>query len=169
MTAPSGAVHRDDVRWLAVAGATTVVLLIPPFLALVVNQTGNLGDLVRSMRQPTAPLLGLADGWRAVMVELGHHAPWLGSDQPLAAFSTTVDVEHISPLPLGLVVFVVVGVLTVRARARVSIFFAIVGIGIVTAVLSLARLLGPLFFWIPEWTRVLGFGFGSRCCGARTN
>jgi hypothetical protein len=53
---------------------------------------------------------------------------------------------------------VIVGVLTVRARSVVSVFVAIVGVGVVAAVVSLARLLGPLFFWIPEWTRVLGFG-----------
>jgi hypothetical protein len=150
--------RRDANRWLVIAGAAVVVLLVPPVLALGLKETGNLADLLRSMRHPAAPFLGLSSAWRAVAVELGHNAPWLGSEQPLAAFSTTVDVRHISPVPFGLLVFVAVGALALRARARVSTFFVVVGVGILSAVVSLARLLGPLFFWIPEWTRVLGFG-----------
>jgi hypothetical protein len=43
-----------------------------------------------------------------------------------------------------------------RRRDRSVILGGTVVVGIVAAVLSLGRLLGPLYFWIPEWTRALG-------------
>jgi hypothetical protein len=112
------------------------------------------------MRNPPASTLGLPDGWRAVVVELSHRAPWLGWDQPLEPFATTVDVGSVFVIPVGLVAFVGVGALVVRARNRAAGLFVAVAAGVLAAVVSLARLLGPLYFWIPEWTRALGFGAG---------
>jgi hypothetical protein len=145
---------------LAIAGGVVAVLAIPPLLALLQHETGNVADLVSSMRHPPAATLGVADGWRSVAVELSHRAPWLGWDQPLEPFATTVDVHHVFAIPIGLVAFVAVGALVVRAHNRAAGLFVAVTAGVVAAAASLARLLGPLFFWIPEWTRVLGFGAG---------
>ena len=145
---------------LAIAGVIVALAAIPPLLALLQHETGNLADLVSSMRHPPAPTLGLPDGWRAVAVELSHRAPWLGWDQPLEPFTTTVDVGGVFVVPVGLVLFSIVGVLVVRQHSKATGLFVVVAVGTVAAVVSLARLLGPLFFWIPEWTRALGFGAG---------
>jgi hypothetical protein len=155
---PESSDRRVLLRSLMIAGGLLLVLALPPFLALVRGESGNVVDLVRSMRHPSAAVLGVPDGWRAVVGELGRRAPWLAGNQPLEAFSTTVDAGHEFPLPIGLLAFAGVGALAVRARDRSSILFVVVAAGLVAAVLSLARLLGPLFFWIPEWTRALGFG-----------
>lgn len=147
-------------RVLAIAGGVVVLLAIPPLLALVQHETGNVADLISSMRHPPASTLGLPDAWRAVAVELSHRAPWLGFDQPLEPFATTVDVGGVFVVPIGLVLFLGVGAFVVRARTRAVGLFVVVTAGVVAAVVALARLLGPLFFWIPEWTRALGFGAG---------
>jgi len=158
---PEGRAQRRSAAIASIVAAVAVmVLAVPPLLALAGDDTGNLADLVRSMRHPTAPTLGIGDGWRVVALELGPNAPWLRSHQPLDAFSPTVDLTGAWITPFALVALVALGVaLVVGARRRVpaSLLAATVAIGIVGAVASLARLLGPLFFWIPEWTRVLGF------------
>ena len=157
---PHSTRRRSQLRAIAITGAAALVLVVPPVLALAQHESGNLADLVRSMRHPPAAYLGLPDAWRAVAIQFRLRAPWLGSGQPLTPFSTTVDVHNGFPLSVGLVVFIVVFAMVVatRVRRRIPLFFAVVGAGIVAAVVSLARLLGPLFFWIPEWTRALAFG-----------
>jgi len=147
-------------RVLVIAGGIVVLGAVPPLLALLQHETGNLADLVSSMRHPPAPALGLLDGWRSVAVELSHRAPWLGFDQPLEPFATTVDVGGVFVIPIGLVLFAIVGGLAVRSRTKATGLFVVVAAGLWAALVSLARLLGPLFFWIPEWTRALGFGAG---------
>ena len=156
-----GAVRHGAPRLsLAIAGGVVALLAIPPLLGLLQHETGNLADLASSMRHPPAPALGVTDGWRTVALELSHRAPWLGWDQPLEPFATTVDTHGVFAIPIGLVAFGVVGAFVVRARSRATGLFVAVTAGIAAAVASLARLLGPLFFWIPEWTRALGFGAG---------
>ncbi len=158
---PAGrAERRSAAGALLAAGVAIVVLSLPPLLALMGDEPGNLADLVRSMQHPTAPTLGFGDGWRAVALELGPDGPWLRSHQPLSAFSTTVDLSGRWVSPVGLVALIVlVAALVVGARRGLpaALFAATVAIGVIGAVASLGRLLGPLFIWIPEWTRALGF------------
>jgi hypothetical protein len=149
--------RRGFARTMAVTGAVLVVLAIPPVVALARGEPGNVADLISSMRHPTAPLLGVADAGKAVALEFGHRAPWIRSSQPLEEFSTTVDVGDGWLSSAGVVLFAGVGALAWRSRKRFSVFAVIVGVGIAAATASLARLLGPLYFWIPEWTRALGF------------
>ena len=159
-SADGGAERRSAIRALIITVAVGAVLALPPLLALAHHETGNLADLVRSMRNPTAPTLGAGSAWRAVALELGPNAPWLRSTQPLAPFITSVDLSSrwITPFGLlGLVVLVAALVVAARRRAPAAWFAVTVVIGLVGAVAALARLLGPLFFWIPEWTRALGF------------
>ncbi len=109
------------------------------------------------MRHPSAPTLGVGDAWRTVALELGPSPPWVRGHQPLLAFTTDVDPSRAALVPVGLVALVVAATFAIRRRAPAAVFAASVGLGLVGAVVALARLLGPLFFWIPEWTRALGF------------
>jgi len=153
--------HRDRsrrVRALAAAAGLLVVLWAPAGLEQVREDPGNVTAMVRSLRDPVDPLLGGADAWRAVSLQLGHRASWLGADVPLQPFAPIVDLSAVPVVPVGVVALGAAALAARRTRGPAWSLVAVVGVAVVVAVASLARLVGPLFEWIPAWTQVLGAG-----------
>lgn len=151
------------VRLLLVVGTMALVGLLwaPPLLQQLRNDPGNVTEFTRAMEASGEPELGLGDAWRAVSLELGHRATWLGNDPPLVGFSGVIDAGDAPLLPIGLVALAAVVVVMVQRRRRraTGLWLAgLVGVAIIVGVASLARLVGPLFVWIPAWTKVLGAG-----------
>jgi hypothetical protein len=143
------------------AGTAVLVLLLwaPPLLQQLRHDPGNLTAFREAMRASAEPELGAAPAWRAVGLQLGHRPGWLGADLPLVGFSGEVDAGAGPLVPVGLVALAAAAALAVRRRAWTPVALAgVVGAATVVGVLSLARLVGPLFVWIPSWTQALGLG-----------
>jgi hypothetical protein len=152
----------DDQQFRARAIRTTlltagvlVLLWIPPLVALARHDAGNLADMWRSLRSPSETL-GLGDAWRSVAQQLEFRAPWLGFHEKLLPFDITLDLRSVLLVPVALLLLIAAMVFAWRRRDGAVILGGTVVIAVLAAVVSLDRLLGPLFFWIPEWTRALG-------------
>lgn len=152
-----GAARRRGIRMVLITAAILAVLWAPPLIEELRHDPGNLTAMWRSLRAP-ATTLGTGNGWRAVALELGHRAPWLGFNQPLKPFQGTVDLAAAPAVPVALVALLSGLALAAWRRREGRVLAAVVIVGVGTAVVSLSHLLGPLFIWIPEWARVLGMG-----------
>ena len=141
---------------LGASAAVTAVLWAPTVLEQLTRDPGNLRAMVRSLDRPE-PVLGIADGIRLVAIQLGHRGPWMGWSTPLDGFGLTVDPGGAPVVPLGAVALLVAMVVGLRRRLPAGLLAAAAALAAVVGALSLSRLLGPVFIWIPQWTRVLGF------------
>lgn len=155
------ALRRPDDRspaLLAVGAAAllTGVLWAPTVVQQLTREPGNLSAMVESLDRPE-PVLGLADGARLVAIQLGHRGPWMGWDTPLDGFGLTVDPGGAPLVPVGAIALVLALVVAARRRLPGGLLAVTSTLAAVVAALSLSRLLGPAFVWIPQWTRVLGF------------
>ena len=144
------------LRALAASAALTGVLWTPTVIEQLTRDPGNLRAMVRSLDRPD-PVLGLADGIRLVAIQLGARGPWMGWSTPLDGFGLTVDPGGAPLVPLGAVALLVALVVGLRRRLPAGLLAAAAALAAVVGALSLSRLLGPVFIWIPQWTRVLGF------------
>lgn len=157
--ATSGAGRAAGRRTIAGAGLVTVVLLgvlwAPPLVEQLRDDPGNVQKMRSFFRAPH-DTLGLADGWSAVGLELGHDAPWFRGDIPLGFQSTVADVHAASALPIGFVVLVAACGLAVWRRSA-SVAFAVTALFMIAAsAVALSRLVGEVFPWILQWTRAIG-------------
>jgi hypothetical protein len=99
--------------------------------------------------------LGLTDGWSTVALQLDHRAPWFRGDVPLLS-ATVVNIGVAAAVPIGLVALVAAGALAVWRRSA-SVVFALTALLMVGAgTLALSRLVGEVYPWIVQWTRVIG-------------
>ncbi|MEY2421330.1 MAG: hypothetical protein QOI95_1397 [Acidimicrobiaceae bacterium] len=146
---------RRSVQALLITVVVLAALWAPPLIALAHHDPGNLAAMWRSLRAPNETL-GYLDAWRAVALQLGPRAPWLGFREPRPPFEPSLDVHGAVLLPIGLLALVPVLAVARHRRDKTAVIAGVVLLAILAAVLSLGRLLGPLFFWIPEWTRAIG-------------
>ncbi len=76
---------------------------------------------------------------------------------PLLPFQTIVDVSGAPLVPAGAVLLVAAIALAAWRRDRTALGLGLVAlVALLAGVISLSRLVGPLFVWIPYWTKVLG-------------
>ena len=144
------------LRALAVAVALTSILWAPTVIEQLTREPGNLTAMVRSRNRPE-PVLGLVDGFRLVAIQLGLRGPWLGWSTPLDGFGLTVDPGGAPVVPAGAVALLLALVVAASRRLTAGLLAATAALAALVAALSFSRLLGPVFIWIPQWTRVLGF------------
>ncbi len=154
-------VRRPDdrsgaLRALAVAAVLTGLLWAPTVVEQLTREPGNLIAMARSRNRPE-PVLGLVDGFRLVAIQLGLRGPWLGWSTPLDGFGLTVDPGGAPMVPAGAVALLLALVVAARRRLQAGVLAAASALAALVAALSSSRLLGPVFIWIPQWTRVLGF------------
>lgn len=161
--------RRDVVRAMVVATIVVAVAWAPPVLQELSRPRGNLSAMVDALDAPE-PALGAADGWRAVSTELGHRASWLGFPQALDGLSPTLDLGSAPSVPGGAVALAVGFVVAVRRRRSSPAWLvgATAGVMALAATFALARLLGPIYVWIPQWLRVVGMvtWFAAGWCAA---
>ncbi|HUP85426.1 MAG TPA: hypothetical protein VM143_07145 [Acidimicrobiales bacterium] len=149
--------RRAVARSLVVGAGVVAVLWLPPVMEQLSHDHGNLSSMIDALREPPAPALGLADGWRVVATELGHRPSWVGFPQALDGLSPTLDLDT-APVPVALLALA--GGLGLALRRRRDSDAWLLGttsvLAIVAAVYALSRLLGPVFVWIPQWLRIVG-------------
>jgi hypothetical protein len=143
--------------WLAAGTAVAlgVVLWLPAVVEELKNSPGNLSAMWEFVREPQ-DTLGLADGWRSVALQLGTEPTWLGFDPPLVAFATTVDTAGAPAVPLGLVALAVGLALAAWRRDDSLLLGATALVALGAGVVGMSQLVGDLFPWLLEWTRILG-------------
>lgn len=149
--------RREVFRAFVVTAVVVAVVWAPPVLQELTRERGNLSAMVDALDAPEPPL-GFVDGWRAVSTELGHRASWLGYPQALDGLSPTLDLDTAPAVPVGLVALLVGLGAAWRRRTTSTAWLlgatALVAVG--AATFALARLLGPIYVWIPQWLRVVG-------------
>lgn len=155
-------IRREELglRWLLLAGATGLVLWIPPLIDEVVNEPGNLTKLVDHLATPQAEPLGLrqaadfvlerADLWQLVVVEPQHPGTYvrvLTGPGPSAARGAVA---------LGLWAVCVAVAMVLRHR-RLLALHAVVAGGWAIAWLAISRIYGVPWPYLMLW----GFGIGA--------
>jgi hypothetical protein len=154
---PAPPPHSPRRRWLPAAVTLGLVALawVPPLLEEARHPSGNLWRMWRFFTTPR-PTLGLADAARAVAIELGTGAQWLGRPPRYEPFTSLVDTAAAPVVPVGLVVLVVTTVAAARRRHDAAWFggAALVAAAAVTA--GLSRLVDPLFSWTVAPTFAVG-------------
>ena len=144
-------VRAGDRRPLIIAGSVAAVLWMPTLIQQFSGNPPNVSAMWAARSSPE-PSLGLAKAWDTVGVELGHRAPWLGFSMPLDGLSPTVRTNAAPLIPLGLL-----ALLAALWRSRHPLVVTAL-VAVAAAVVAMSQLLGPVFVWIPEWLRVVGFG-----------
>lgn len=149
-----GPAPRRAVARSAIAAAVVIaVVWAPPLLQQVTGDPGNVSAMLETFGTPEATL-GPAGAWRAVAIQLGHRAMWLGFDQQLEGLSSAADLAVAPAVPIGIVALVAGAVLARRSRgARVFVATAVVAVAV--AWLSMTRLIPPVFAWIPPWLQAV--------------
>jgi len=137
-------------RALILTGVVLAVLWAPTIIQQIAGDRPNLSAMLEARGGPPGSL-GLADAWRLVANEWSLRAPWLGFDLPLEPFRPVVDLAALHVVPVA-------GVLLVAAALRWRHRATWPAIAAAAAgVLAMSQLLGPVFPWIPQWLRVVGF------------
>lgn len=154
-------------RWLAVAGAVTVVLWLPPIIQQVAGHPGNLGQVVRyfahlpqfTSQQEAKIAAGPAVGWKTAFGVMGKQltppGPWLtGSDVDKYDFAATAAAWPAVVVVLGTIG---AGMLAWRRRARDAARLAGVAVAMtVLGVVATARVTGILSPYLVRWWWVAG-------------
>lgn len=137
-------------RALIVTAIVVAVLWAPTVLQQVRGARPNLSAMLAARGGPPAAL-GVADAWRLVANEWSLRAPWFGFDLPLEPFRPVVDLGALQIVPVA-------GILLLAAalRWRHRATWPALAAG-AAGILAMSQLLGPVFPWIPQWLRVVGF------------
>jgi hypothetical protein len=159
---------RRLLRPALVTAAVLAVLWVPPVVEQFREDPGNLREMWSFVREPNETL-GLGDAYSAVALQFGADAPWLDGEVPLVAFSTDVDVDAGPLVPLGLLALLGGLGVALWRRDESAMLALTVLVVVVAAIAGLSRLVGELFNWEIEWTRVVGLGcwLAAGWCGYR--
>jgi hypothetical protein len=147
-------------RWRTVTVATVAVLgvlWLAPLVEQLSEQPGNVTQMVDFFSTPNETL-GVGGAYHAVALQFDHRAPWLGNDLHFVPFTTEVDIRRSFVLPLALVALIAAIAFGFRRRTDATAFGLTVLFAVGAGILGLSRLVGDVYPWILESTRVLGLG-----------
>jgi hypothetical protein len=139
-----------------VSSAVLVVLWLPPLVEQLRDHPGNVTDMWRFFTA-SHTTFGLVPAYRAVAIELGVRAPWLGFTLPTRPFQPVVNEQAGALVPIALVALLVGGVVAVRRRDQSVALAVTVALLVVAGVLALSRLIGEPFVEVLEPAAAYGF------------
>jgi hypothetical protein len=154
--------RRDDAtrrrllrRCVFVAAVIVVVCWVPPVIDQIVHHPGNLTTIRNTLSGPSVRPIGLVNGVRVLFaqlnpIKLGASPPSLGMIGPARVSGSTL------PGTVLLVAWAmsVVGAWRLRAR-RVLSLDAVLGVGLVLAVVSTSRIVGDVWYYLMLWSYAL--------------
>jgi hypothetical protein len=157
------AVRRDPDRWPALrrgllragglAAVVLAVLWLPPLLDQLTHDPGN-AHQIASFLHNARPDRTLGDGLEQTARYLGVLPAHLTGDT-LSSAGTRGPLAW--PTVLTLVAFAGAAVLAIRRRARDElVLFGLTALAILTAVVSVTRIVGPLFHYLVHWIAAIG-------------
>ncbi len=169
--APRDAASGDRAArqsWLAptiVSAAAVVVLWIPPVFQQLRPGTGNFGLILRFFRAPHT-VLGLTDAYKLTSSQLGTRPPWAGAALPLRPFTSVVSTGSTPAVPILLFLLVAAVIFAAARRDRSLALGATVIVVIAAEIVSLSRLIGPVFVEImqPTWVGGVGAALAAGWC-----
>ncbi len=148
-----------DWRWLAAAAALGLVLWAPPLIDEVINEPGNLTQIVDHLGTPTEEPIGIRaasdlvvehlDAWRLVVEQVSNPGAFtrlVGSTSP----SRTVGV-----LSAGVRAAWVAAAVLLRSR-RLLALHAVVGAAAALAVVAISRIYGVPWAYLMYWAHGIG-------------
>jgi hypothetical protein len=141
-------------RWLAVASIVGIVVWLPPLVEELRHDPGNFSILLDHFGSPPEKTIGLLRGTRLL---LAHMNPWRLVTSAVAGEFSGNFIERGTPVPGALLLAVWAASVVVASRRRMRdllLLDLVLGVVVVVGVLSLARVFGPVWFWIGLW----GFG-----------
>jgi hypothetical protein len=147
-------------RWIlpaVVAAGAFVILWIPPAVEQLKKGTGNLTRMVDFFRA-RHHVLGISDAFKLTSLQLGTRPPWAGAALPLQPFEPIVSTRGASAVPILLGLLVVATIIAAWRRDQSVALASIVIVAIAAEIVSLSRLIGPVFVEIMQPTWVCGFG-----------
>lgn len=144
-------------RALAVAGASVVVLWSAPLVDALARDPGNVRRALDFLRRGSRPI-GVRDGYRLVALQLGLTGSWSGSAVRRLPFQPYLDLGAAPVVPWLLVILVAAFVAAVaRRRSDAATLGGVVLLIVLVLVASFSRVTAPLFPWLGDPARVVGF------------
>ncbi len=152
--APDGgaAWHRPTV----VSALVLLVLWVPPVVQQLRGDPGNVTLMWRFFTAAHSAF-GLVPAYRAVSIELGLKAPWMGFAVPLRPFVPVIDETAGALVPVALLALLAGGALAARRRDPSVALAASVLVMVVAGVVALSRLVGDPFVEVLDPTAAYGF------------
>ena len=135
---------RPLAMWVGVSVVVGVVSWIPPVIEQFTHHPGNMTILWRYFTHPPETPVGLSRGLRLVLMQLspvGNRVPGLYTAKGFAIFGG-----------LGLLVAaVVLAAFSARLDARLLRLYVLLGVSVVLAIASSARIFGEVWGYLLEW------------------
>jgi hypothetical protein len=143
-----GPARRPPLRSLAWAGGIGVVLWLPPLIDQLVNDPGNVSELVDHFGSPPEPALGVGDG---VELALRHLDP-VGLTRQLVETGSFVTSASAWRGGITLAVWIVAAIVAWRIGSRaLRALHVVVGVALLLGVVSMARIFGRPWFYLTLW------------------
>jgi hypothetical protein len=140
--------RRAPLRSLAWAGGIGVVLWLPPLIDQVVNDPGNVSQLVDHFGSPPEPALGVGDG---LGLALRHLDP-VGLTRQLVDTGPFLSSTTAWRGSITLAVWIVAAVVGSRIGSRaLRALHVVVGVALLLGVVSMARIFGRPWFYLTLW------------------
>jgi hypothetical protein len=146
--------HRSARVSILVAGLLGGLLWLAPVVQQLTGSPGNLGEIVRSFREPADPFAG----WEIAFGTMGHElqlwGPWITGHDP-APFGYVQQASTIPAIVL-LIVTGAFGVLAWRRGRKAPGQLAIIAVvGAALAVVAISRISGAVYPHLVRWTWVI--------------
>ena len=141
--------RRAPLRSAAWAVGIGIVLWIPPVVDQLVNDPGNVRQLVDHFGSPPEPALGLGEG---VELALRHLDVWAGLGHQVVETGPFISAASAWRGGITLAVWVIAVIVAWRVGSRaLRALHVVVGAALVLGVASMARIFGRPWFYLTLW------------------
>ncbi len=145
----SGIERRAPLRSAAWAVGIGIVLWIPPVVDQLVNEPGNVRELVDHLGSPPDPALGVGEG---VELALRHLDVWAGLGHQVVETGTFIAAASAWRGGITLVVWLAAVIVAWRVGSRaLRALHVVVGAALVLGMASMARIFGRPWFYLTLW------------------
>jgi hypothetical protein len=146
---------RSWIRMLVVTIGIGAVLWLPVVVQQIRDEPGNLGALLRFFRDHGREH-SYGDGWHVVAAQLSAWPDWVHGHVVRNIYSGALDLSGATPIAVWALVLVAAGVLTWRRAKDAFRLDVLVALTIVTAIVSVSRIVGEIFPYLVTWTWAVG-------------
>lgn len=149
--------YRALIRASVVAAAVLIVMWLPAIIQQLVDSPGNLTEVVRYFRHPSGRVHSLAQGYRVVSGQFELAPQWLTGHLDVIPFSGEPDLLRSAPLPVLLIPLAIALLAFWRWRcSKANRLGAVLLVALIVGVFSVARIVGPAYVYLLQWTWFLG-------------
>jgi hypothetical protein len=150
---------RDVVRAGLISAAVLAVTWLPPLIEQQVDSPGNLRKVGEYFREADTNdgVHSVGDGYAVVFGQFGLTPEWLTGGRTPSPFTGEPDVLRSPPAPVLLIPFAFAAFLLWRRRSWDACrLVGTLALALCVGVVSVMRIIGPVFAYRVRWTWVLG-------------